>query len=377
MEFDLGADGTLTPLPEQNIDTGMGLERRRDAAPGRRSIFDTDGFRRSWTGSSPRVGHRRPIRRRGHEGAPRDHRPRPRDDVPRCRRRRPVERGARLRAAPADPAGGCPGAADRARGPLPASGDRRRADRAVVPGGGRARRRGRANRPRRGGALPPDARARPARVRSARRAQGDLRRGRVHARRDVRLPARADRRARRGAWPAGRRRRLSPRDGRAPGDLAVGRGLRRADLARRRPAHRVRRLRARRRADRDRRVQRPRRRHVRREARALAVLPRGRRPGVRRGLDRGRRDREPRRARARDAARRRPGADVPRRRVRRRNARACGRAVVGALPDDGEPHRDASPAQGAAGGSWATTRSRPAPPCARTSCASTSRIRRR
>ena len=26
MEFDLAADGALTPLPQQNIDTGLGLD---------------------------------------------------------------------------------------------------------------------------------------------------------------------------------------------------------------------------------------------------------------------------------------------------------------------------------------------------------------
>ena len=45
MEFDLGADGTLTPLPKQNIDTGMGLERCAMLVQGVDSIFDTDGFR--------------------------------------------------------------------------------------------------------------------------------------------------------------------------------------------------------------------------------------------------------------------------------------------------------------------------------------------
>src|SRR3712207_4677934 len=45
MEFDLHADGTLTPLPKQNIDTGMGLERGAMLLQGADTIFDTDGFR--------------------------------------------------------------------------------------------------------------------------------------------------------------------------------------------------------------------------------------------------------------------------------------------------------------------------------------------
>jgi alanyl-tRNA synthetase len=44
MEYDLGADGSLTPLPHQNIDTGLGLERGAMLLQGVESIFDTDGY---------------------------------------------------------------------------------------------------------------------------------------------------------------------------------------------------------------------------------------------------------------------------------------------------------------------------------------------
>ncbi len=44
MEFDLGSDGAATPLPTQNIDTGLGLERGAMLLQGKESIFDTDGY---------------------------------------------------------------------------------------------------------------------------------------------------------------------------------------------------------------------------------------------------------------------------------------------------------------------------------------------
>ena len=44
MEYDLAADGTLTPLPQQNIDTGLGLERGAMLLQDVDSIFDTDGY---------------------------------------------------------------------------------------------------------------------------------------------------------------------------------------------------------------------------------------------------------------------------------------------------------------------------------------------
>ena len=44
MEFDLHGDGSLTPLPRQNIDTGLGLERGAMLLQQAGSIFETDGF---------------------------------------------------------------------------------------------------------------------------------------------------------------------------------------------------------------------------------------------------------------------------------------------------------------------------------------------
>jgi alanyl-tRNA synthetase len=44
MEFELHADGSLTPLPKQNIDTGMGLERTARILQGVGSVYETDGY---------------------------------------------------------------------------------------------------------------------------------------------------------------------------------------------------------------------------------------------------------------------------------------------------------------------------------------------
>jgi alanyl-tRNA synthetase len=44
MEYELRADGTLTPLPKQNVDTGMGVERLAAIMQGVRSVYETDGY---------------------------------------------------------------------------------------------------------------------------------------------------------------------------------------------------------------------------------------------------------------------------------------------------------------------------------------------
>jgi alanyl-tRNA synthetase len=45
MTYELRPDGTLTPLPKRNIDTGMGLERAATTLQDVISVYDTDGYR--------------------------------------------------------------------------------------------------------------------------------------------------------------------------------------------------------------------------------------------------------------------------------------------------------------------------------------------
>src|SRR5689334_18882700 len=44
MEFEQHADGTLTPLPKQNVDTGMGVERTAAVLQNVMSVYETDGY---------------------------------------------------------------------------------------------------------------------------------------------------------------------------------------------------------------------------------------------------------------------------------------------------------------------------------------------
>jgi alanyl-tRNA synthetase len=44
MEYELHADGSVTPLPKQNVDTGMGLERTTSILQDVISVYETDGY---------------------------------------------------------------------------------------------------------------------------------------------------------------------------------------------------------------------------------------------------------------------------------------------------------------------------------------------
>ncbi len=45
MSYELHADGSLTPLPEENIDTGLGLERSAAILQDVKTVYETDGYR--------------------------------------------------------------------------------------------------------------------------------------------------------------------------------------------------------------------------------------------------------------------------------------------------------------------------------------------
>ena len=119
MEYDLDAEGKLTPLPNQNVDTGLGLERGAMLLQEADSIFDTDGFRliMDWIEAESGVGYGSTPA--ATEGTPGAQRPRAGNDVPDRRGSRALQRGPRLRPAPADPTRRRPGPTDRARGGLP------------------------------------------------------------------------------------------------------------------------------------------------------------------------------------------------------------------------------------------------------------------
>ena len=59
MEFELHADGSLTPLPKQNIDTGLGLERGARILQQVDSVYDTDGYQEimSWIAGASGVAY--------------------------------------------------------------------------------------------------------------------------------------------------------------------------------------------------------------------------------------------------------------------------------------------------------------------------------
>jgi alanyl-tRNA synthetase len=59
MEYEQRSDGTLTPLPKQNIDTGLGLERTARIVQDVASVYDTDGFQQimAWVAGESGVAY--------------------------------------------------------------------------------------------------------------------------------------------------------------------------------------------------------------------------------------------------------------------------------------------------------------------------------
>jgi len=59
MSYELHGDGTLTPLPKQNIDTGLGVERIAQIVQDVPSVYDTDGYQliMDWIASKSGVAY--------------------------------------------------------------------------------------------------------------------------------------------------------------------------------------------------------------------------------------------------------------------------------------------------------------------------------
>src|SRR5436190_6580442 len=59
MAYELHPDGSLTPLPQENVDTGMGLERAATTLQDVISVYDTEGYQSimAWIASESGVGY--------------------------------------------------------------------------------------------------------------------------------------------------------------------------------------------------------------------------------------------------------------------------------------------------------------------------------
>jgi len=59
MSYEQHADGTLTPLPKQNIDTGLGVERGAAILQDVRTVYETDGYQRimAWIAAESGVAY--------------------------------------------------------------------------------------------------------------------------------------------------------------------------------------------------------------------------------------------------------------------------------------------------------------------------------